>query len=147
MCGGKMVRSKAYNRAEYTAFHFHNFFANFNQTRFKYKTYGHPQPGAYTRKLEDIHGDLEIVVRCAFNLPNNRNGTKIRERHNDGLKGTLKPWPIYFYDDDYRRRKGESLRNEVTADEAVRQAYAKERGAEELQRRAALLKNSRIITV
>ena len=146
MCGGKMIRNKATDLSEYTSFHFHNFFANFNQTRFKYKTYGHPQAGAYTRKLEDIHEDLELVVRCAHNLSTKRNGTKIRERVNEGLIGTPKPWPIYFHDEDYRKRKAKSLRDEVIADEAVRQAFNKDREAKELERRAKLLKNSKALS-
>ena len=33
MCGGKMIRNQGRGHTEYSAFHFHNFFANFNQTR------------------------------------------------------------------------------------------------------------------
>lgn len=33
MCGGQMVRNTKRGHTEYSAFHFHNFFANFNQTR------------------------------------------------------------------------------------------------------------------
>ena len=40
-CGGSIL-SKTH--AVYTAFHFHNFFTDFNVTRHKMKTYGHPNP-------------------------------------------------------------------------------------------------------
>ena len=33
VCGGQMVRNTKRGHTEYSAFHFHNFFANFNQTR------------------------------------------------------------------------------------------------------------------
>jgi len=130
-CGGKMVRNQARGKSEYTGFHFHNFVANFKQTRFKYKTYGHPQNDAFEKKLEDIHEDLELVARCVHNVSNDEgpmSSVKHNQRHQveeAGLQGTPLFWPVYFFDDDYRERKRHSLRQEFLEDEVARQAREK----------------------
>ncbi|CAB9506166.1 expressed unknown protein [Seminavis robusta] len=153
MCGGEMIRNKARDHTEYTAYHFHNFFHDFGQTRFKYKTYGHPHYTAYTSKLEDLNEDLELVYRCLYNMSNADNTTtkaKIIERRHTreegGLESTLPNWPVYFHDKDYRRRKYKSLLEGYEADEKARQAYVKGREEAELARRAILLKDSKILS-
>lgn len=118
--------------------------------RFKYKSYGHPQYGAYTKKLEDMHEDLELVSRCIHNVSNAENSTstvglnRVHLRVEGGLLASPPYWPVYFHDDDYRRRKYESLRHELLADEITRQAYMKGRQEAEMARRANLLKNSKL---
>lgn len=153
-CGGQMIRNTARGHTEYSAFHFHNFFANFNQTRFKYKSYGHPQYGAFRKKLEDLHEDLELVYRCVHNMTNADNTTstkvdpeRIHQREEGGLLGTKPHWPVYFHDDDYRARKYQSLYDELIADEIQRQAYIKGRQEAELARRANIIKNSKLKNV
>ena len=118
--------------------------------RFKYKSYGHPQHSAYTKKLEDMHQDLELVSRCIHNVSNAEITTsavgrnRVHLRVEGGLMASPPYWPVYFHDDDYRRRKYESLRHELLADEISRQAYTKERQEAEVARRANLLKNFKL---
>ena len=56
-CGGGMlgIDTATFPRyAEYSAYHFHNFFTSFNATRHKMATYGHPKKYAMTRGLENL---------------------------------------------------------------------------------------------
>ena len=152
LCGGTMVRhNKKRGHEEFTAYHFHNFFPDFNQTRFKYKTYGHPYFRAFTTKMEDLHSDLELVSRCVHNMANSEptraktNHAIFWHREEGGLNGTLPYWPVYFHDADYRERKAQALREAFLADEASLDAYVKSRQVAELARRAKLLKNSKIL--
>ena len=100
-----------------------------------------------------MHEDLELVYRCVHNVSNIANSTsttgkehsRVHPREEGGLKGTLPHWPVYFYDDDYRERKYQSLRHELVADEISRKAYVKGRQEAELARRAKLLQNSKLL--
>lgn len=131
LCGGRMhqrVLTPESNYSKYTAFHLHNFFADFQTTRNKYLTYGHPHKDAMTDPLEDMHDDLKLLVRCVLNqtdAPKGKNlpkkiETQNHQRHVGGMKASLPPWPIYFQDSDYRRRKHNLIQKLVMEDEGQR---------------------------
>jgi len=102
----------------YTAFHFHNFFAESGSIRFKYKTYGHPNRMASKVKLDELHEDLALMVDCARNEPDRKEASYKRVQ---GGFENLDPFtPIYFQDADYRRRKQESIRDMIVSDEVER---------------------------
>lgn len=93
--------------SRYTAYHFHNWFANFSSMRFKYLSYGHPRENAFKTSLEELHPDVEMMVKCAKEQSDMRSKRKrVRGRFN-GLRPFV---PIYFAcDADYRRRKHADL--------------------------------------
>ena len=101
--------------------------------------------------MVQLDQDLELVYKCLHNISNTDNSTvtarfsKLHEREEGGIQGTLLPWPVYFYDENYRERKHKSLRKELEADEISRKAYVKGQEQAELARRAQLLKNSKIL--
>jgi hypothetical protein len=117
-CGGHQLAldtatSPAY--ARYTAFHFHNFFSDLNATRFKMKTYGHPQPHAMIMPLEKLSNDLRMMYRCARDLPDDE---KQKWKRVQGGFSHIKPFlPIYFQDDDYRQRRHAFVKDMVEQDE------------------------------
>ena len=130
-CGGRMYEmngANRQNRSKYSAFHLHNFFADFNTTRRKYLTYGHPNHLAMTARLEDIEGDLKLLYRCSMNLtdaPLNHESFPNDQRYQrvvGGIKSVLPPWPIYFTDPEYRERKHSALQKKVWEDERIRQS-------------------------
>jgi hypothetical protein len=117
--------------------------------RFKYKTYGHPQYGAFNNKLENLHADLELVYRCLHNMSNSDNTAataqyeKLHQLEEGGLSSTLGPWPVYFNDAVYRERKLQSLQDEYESDEIARQAYRKNAEAAFLTRMDELIKRAK----
>ncbi|CAB9524631.1 expressed unknown protein [Seminavis robusta] len=152
-CGGHNYELNATNHTKYTAYHFHNFFPDLKATRRKYSTYGHSVHGAERKRLENIGDDLKMMVRCVQNWTdaptskeNNWHVTETQQwqREVGGLEATLKPWPIYFLDVDYRRRKHHSIQESVKWDERRRQAgmrmMASERKMERVTEEAKELK-------
>lgn len=109
----------------HTGFHFHNFFENMNQTRQKYSTYGHANVmgdplHAENRKkpFKDLHPDLELFFHCIKDMDDPPFSRKYK-RELGGFEG-MKPFrPIYFHDNDYRRRKHRYLQKMVALDEEV----------------------------
>ena len=51
----------------HTAFHLHNYFSDLEELRHKYKTYGHPIPGADSKPLGRLHDDVNGAIMCAMN--------------------------------------------------------------------------------
>jgi len=124
-CGGRCYEARAPNRSKYSAFHFHNFFSDFNATRRKYKTYGHPMHNTITGRLEDIEDDLKLTYRCALNLTDAPNTDSFPQKQRykrevGGLQAGLPPWPIYFMDEEYRERKHKLIQQRVVEDEQIR---------------------------
>lgn len=127
LSGGSMVSSKDTNSSGHSAFHLHNFFANFETIRHKYYTYGHPDPNAYTKPLEGLHGDIRLLVRCVYNqtdgpIHSDADPTEKQDffRVKNGLDVSHPAFPIYFRDEDYRRRKHEAITQLVKEDERLR---------------------------
>lgn len=130
-CGGRMPKRAIMpysNHSKYTAFHMHNDFPDFQTTRNKYLTYGHPDRGAMEKRLEDITNDLKLMVQCVLNqtdapmsgdLPEGMD-RQDHQRQVGGIAASLPPLPIYFRDEDYVRRKHASIRKLVMEDEAQR---------------------------
>ena len=101
--------------AEYSAYHFHNFFTDFNATRFKMATYGHPKAYAMTRGLEFLSNDLKMMYRCVKGIPDAK---KQKWKRVIGGFRAVKPFmPIYFQDPDYRRRRHALVQELVELDE------------------------------
>jgi Glycosyltransferase family 17 len=99
----------------YTGFHFHNFFAQFNDTRFKYLTFGHADKKAGVKPIEKLSPDLKLMYRCVNNLP--EDPEQKYKRVAGGFDGIDPFLPIYFQDDDYRRRRHAYVQEMVEADE------------------------------
>ena len=117
-CGGGMVGIDTENfprYAEYTAFHFHNFFTDFNAIRFKMATYGHPKSYAMTRGLEFMSNDLKMMYRCVKNLPDVKR--QKWKRVVGGFRAARRFMPIYFQDADYRRRRHALVQELVQMDD------------------------------
>jgi len=124
-CGGYMLHLKDEpNYGEYTAFHLHNFFTNFNSTRWKLKTYGHPNPNAEVLPLRELSFDLEMMYNCARDIPDGQN--QKWQRVMGGFR-KVKPFlPIYFYDEDYRRRRHAFVKRMVELDDQYINAKAEQ---------------------
>ncbi|CAB9513437.1 expressed unknown protein [Seminavis robusta] len=125
-CGGRMYEMNAPNHTRYSAFHLHNFFADFEVTRNKYLTFGHPRADAMTAPLEDLHtADLRLMVRCVRNQTDapdddQKEDHQMFARELGGVEGVLPPFPIYFMDKDYRDRKHRAIQAQVEQDEQRR---------------------------
>ncbi len=126
--GGQMVRmDDSDGSSSHSAFHLHNFYANFNITSHKYLTYGHPVAKAMTLPLEELSRDLRLLVRCVYNQTDGpvHRGADASEKQDFGrVKGGLDTrhpvFPIYFHDEGYRRRRHESITRLVKEDESLR---------------------------
>ena len=126
--GGFMVRmDESDGSSGHSAFHMHNFFANFNTTRHKYLTYTHPVAKAMTLPLEELAPDLRLLVRCVYNQTDGpvQKDADVSERQDfmrvmGGLDMKHPAFPIYFQDEDYRRRRHESITRLVKEDEFFR---------------------------
>jgi hypothetical protein len=118
LCGGRMVGLNTREFPEYgpyTGYHFHNFFANADAIRFKYRTYGHVDANAYTKRLEKMNNALQMMYRCVMNLTESRGQKWKRVK---GGFGAIQPQlPVYFHDADYRYRRHEFMRQVMTADD------------------------------
>ncbi len=104
------------NYAYYTGYHFHNFFSDFNATRFKYFSYAHPDPHALEKPLEELSEDVKFAVRCLKGTTEDSGGTKFRmvEGGFENLKPAL---PLYFLDKQYRQHRHSYMQGRVEADE------------------------------
>jgi hypothetical protein len=104
------------NTTAQVAFHLHNFFAEFNTTRFKYETYAHAIHDQARRKIFDLHGDLTMMYYC---VTGKEPGPDVQKREPGGF-ASMKPFqPIYFHDADYRQRRHEHVRHIALADDAM----------------------------
>jgi len=113
--------------AEYSAYHFHNFFASFNATRHKMATYGHPKKYAMTRRLENLSNDLKMMYRCVKNIEDTR---KQKWKRVVGGFRAVKPFmPIYFQDSNYRRRRHAHVKELVEMDDLYMQQLKNESAA------------------
>lgn len=107
----------------YTGFHFHNFFADANAIRFKYRTFGHGVKDAYFKPLGEMSNDLRVMYNCARNITDDQ--TQKWKRLPGGFNELLLPLPIYFQDAIYREKRHQFIETIVTADEKERIAKAK----------------------
>jgi hypothetical protein len=105
------------------AYHLHNWFDDLETLRRKYATYGHADEKAWTIPLSDIEMDLDVMVKCVRNLPNNisTNHDSYYE-HADGDVETFwknfgGPRPLYFRNETYVRERHSEVRRMVADDE------------------------------
>ena len=96
-----------------TAYHFHNFFMSDEVVRFKYSTYGHPDPKAQDKSLRDLHEDVMLAVECAHG---NHTSTQKREKSFRSIKGSARP--IYYMNEEARRARHNVWQDIVREDEA-----------------------------
>jgi hypothetical protein len=107
------------NYTHYIAFHAHNFFAEFNTTRFKYETYAHAVNDVGYKKIFELQEDLTLTYYCVMGQEYGPD-IKINYYHVPGGFASMKPFqPLYFYDDDYRQRRHEHVRQLALADDAM----------------------------
>ncbi|GKY93873.1 hypothetical protein MPSEU_000354200 [Mayamaea pseudoterrestris] len=101
---------------KFNAYHFHNFFANEQELRHKYFTYGHPDSEAMNKTMEDLHEDLAFVVGCVKNMTTKH--PKSKYARVVGGYDFLQPHfrPIYFADPLYRRHRHEKVTRLVLDD-------------------------------
>jgi len=118
--GGNRARvqeSHLDNYDQFTGYHFHNFFAEFNSTRHKYRTYGHPDKLAYEKPIEELSRDLKLMHRCVKGLADDPE--QVKKRIPGGFKA-IKPFlPIYFQDEEYRRRRHDFVKEMIEEDERL----------------------------
>jgi Glycosyltransferase family 17 len=101
----------------YTGYHFHNFFANMNATRFKYSTYGHADRAARSKPIYEVSADLNMLYHCLYSntaaddddvvTDDSKTVARSQTLHVPGGYNQLARYfrPVYFHDDDYRRRR------------------------------------------
>ena len=103
-----------------TGYHFHNFFASMVDLRHKYLTYGHPVLRAKTATLSEIHsGDVDLMVRCARDLPNSAHLESEGKWNEAGLDEYNGLRPIFFYNETYRRERHMKLKRMIADDERI----------------------------
>jgi Glycosyltransferase family 17 len=112
-CSGPQLQLRNHDVFDkFTAFHLHNFFASAAMVRFKYQTYGHADADANHKPMANISHDLEFMLQCAVGTPELGDYGGV-----DGGFASMRPvLPIYFYDDDYRRRRHEHVRRMIVMD-------------------------------
>ena len=104
----------------HTGYHFHNFFTTFNNTRYKYKTYGHPDKLADIRPIQNMSNDLLMMYNCIMNITDNMNPEEQKWRRIvGGYNATLPYYPIYFQDTDYRSRRHLHVKEQVVIDDQI----------------------------
>jgi hypothetical protein len=108
----------------FTAYHFHNFFADFVAIRNKHLTYGHPVPDALDIPLEELNGNIMIGVSC---LKNRSDVPGSRKSDPGGFEALRRPLPLYFLDKEYRQRRHKLLQERVQDDEKRLAAVPKKR--------------------
>jgi hypothetical protein len=105
------------------AFHLHNFFDDVSTLRNKYFSYGHGQAHSndtLTAPLSQLGADIDVVVRCARNLPNSlRPAIPLKHIFEGGFSGTRGNKPIFFLNETYRRERHATLVKIVAQDEKV----------------------------
>jgi hypothetical protein len=106
------------------AYHLHNWFDDLETLRHKYATNGEGQKSAWTKHLSDIEKDLDLMVKCVRNLPNNisTNHHSYFE-HTDADVGAFwknfgGPRPLYFRNETYVRERHSAVRRMVAEDES-----------------------------
>ncbi|KAG7344465.1 hypothetical protein IV203_022473 [Nitzschia inconspicua] len=109
--GGSMVGRSDPNSSGHSAFQLHNYFADSNTTRYKYLTYGYPDWQAMVKPLEELSADIGLLVRCVYIQTDGpvEEGADYTEKQDfqrvqGGLDTKHPVFPIYFNDEDYRRR-------------------------------------------
>ena len=103
----------------YTGYHFHNFFNQFNATRFKYSTYGHADPDVINKPIYNMSNNLNMMYQC---IKNNTPALNQFWKHTINGYNALKPfYPIYFQDPDYRDRRHKHVQQMVYEDEKLLQ--------------------------
>ena len=97
-----------------TAYHFHNFFMSDEVVRFKYSTYGHPDPKAQDKSLRDLHEDVMLAVECAHG--NHTFKGEKAESSFGSIPGSARP--IYYMNEEARRARHSVWQDIVREDEA-----------------------------
>ncbi len=98
----------------FTAYHFHNFFTDFDAIRNKHLTFGHPNPDALDKPLEELSWNMMIGISCLKNMSYVRGRYKSDPGGFEALRRTL---PLYFLDKEYRQRRHKLLQDRVRDDE------------------------------
>ena len=119
-CGGSAVyldTGKNPDHSAFTAFHFHNFLSDLNATRTKHFTYGHPNKKAFEHPLQELGEDYQMMARCVKGLP--ETDDQKFKRSPGGFVGLKPHLPVYFQDEDYRRRRHNHVLHAVETDESI----------------------------
>ena len=107
-----------------TGYHFHNFFMSGEEVRFKYRTYGHPDPVALKKPLRDLHGagettNLLLAITCAEGNHIKEFSKKASfvkaERSFESIPGNAKP--IYYLNKEARLARHSVWQDIVRKDE------------------------------
>mmetsp|Transcript_56957 Transcript_56957/g.138757 ORF Transcript_56957/g.138757 Transcript_56957/m.138757 type:complete len:582 (-) Transcript_56957:722-2467(-) len=105
-----------------TAFHLHNWFEGNDMAtlRHKYLTYGHPNFLAAKAPLWMLDEDIDILVRCAYGMPNDFDPKErveylVPPSRNVTLGGNR---PIYFLNTTYVEERHRLIQDMVRQDEA-----------------------------
>mmetsp|Transcript_8873 Transcript_8873/g.19164 ORF Transcript_8873/g.19164 Transcript_8873/m.19164 type:complete len:646 (+) Transcript_8873:135-2072(+) len=114
-----------------TGYHFHNFFQSAEEIRFKYGTYGHAYEGVNDTPIWEVHKDVDLGVRCALH-ENKTNGDVESFETAEG-----KSRPIYYLNEDFRRRRHAAWRKIVLEEEEAFHSYGTQgsHGQEKRKRR------------
>jgi hypothetical protein len=105
------------------AYHLHNWFDDLETVRHKYTTYAHGNHEAWRVNMSDLDADLDLMVKCVRNLPNNINPTRIS--YHEHAHGDVEIFwknfggsrPLYFRNETYIRERHAAVRRMVAADE------------------------------
>ena len=99
------------------AYHLHNWFAEGEVIRHKYLTYAH---GWYVdgKTLSQIHGDLDLSVRCVKGIDNEANPYNWMARYHLDGRNIEGPRPIYFLNVTYAEERHKLLHKMILDDEA-----------------------------
>ena len=120
LCGQQALLTGNSTLSNYTGFHFHNFFTNFNATRAKYHTYGHAVKAkvAFSSPLDEIgKNDLTLMYRCVRDVPDDPD--QKWKRVLGGFNACRPPVPLYFHDIDYRNRRHSWVKEQVRLDDQM----------------------------
>lgn len=124
VCAGSAYPAKEEDFDLYTAFHFHNFFPSYNDTRHKHLTYGHSDKRAGWKPLNQLGFDNILLENCVKNVTDD-SSLKWR-RVVGGIVNTKSWWPVYFHDPVYREERHTHVQRMIAADEVMRMALMNE---------------------
>ena len=112
-CGIQARKVDTEKYSEHSAFHFHNWFSDPYTIRQKYLTYGHPDKNAFRKHLKDLHSDMALLNQCAMN-----DTTLLINQKDDILHQPHGASPIYFHDEEYRKKRLSFIKYMIELDES-----------------------------
>lgn len=103
----------------HAGYHFHIFFDTLDKVRWKHFTYGHKHEKALEQPLNAINRDVNLLVRCIIDRPDDDNYQKrlrnpIKEMENDNLT-----MPIAFRSKEYAQARKKELQILISKDEML----------------------------